>query len=565
MHFRRRVVVACVAGWVFLSRIPAQAASSQDVTVLLFRTEAVQHVQIKSQAAVRLCARCAPQHGLMLLDLQAQNGAMQDASGKVLREVRVDGLAEVTTGGGHRAIAAGHWLFSAEQSGLRVSVTIPRERYVEAVLAGETSPQEPVESLKAMAVVARSFAAAAAPRHEHGALCDTTHCQMLRLERVPDAIREAVWNTSGETLWWKSKRVPGYFSQHCGGFTEDAAMAWGGPALPWLNAHADAWCARVSSQWRVSLTEAEVRRALAGEGFAMHGPIREVSVIARDRSGRARQLRIVDAASARTIPAANFRFALNRSFGWNQLRSERYQVRQVGDHIVFEGNAHGHGVGLCQAGAAEMARAGKSYHEVLGGYFPTTETRVSQSDRGWIVVPENGFTLRTTARDAELESTAARAFTEARTRWGTAVCKAISVTIFPSTELFRQATGQSGWNLARTQSTRIAMQPIAVLRTHGTLEGTLRHEFLHSFVEAKASPTAPLWLREGLVKALNGESCFANSVPSAEWINATLRNANNSREDKRAHMAACAMVKRLIAERGMDSVRALLENREQPL
>ncbi len=557
-----RLLLACV---VTLCTSPlfgmAPDKSDGDVTVLLFRTEAVQQIQVHSRnAAFRVCSSCAEQRGPVSLDLHVRGRSMLDGANKLLSFIELRGEAEVLTAGGHRAEAAGKWTIDVDHDRMRIRVVITRERYVESVLAAEAGANDPTESLKALAVTARSFAAAASQRHEGAALCDTTHCQAMRLEPVPQPLQDAVWTTSGETLWFGNRQVPAYFSEHCGGFTEDASSAWGGQHLPWLTAHLDAWCARMPSQWHASPSEEEVRHALLSEGFPIAKPIEEIVAVSRDRSGRVQQVRLQAAGVTRTLSAASFRFALNRSLGWNQLRSDRYQVRRIGDRIVFEGSGFGHGVGLCQAGSAAMAHAGKSYREILQAYFPKAVVRVRAQDAGWLNLPASGFLLRTTTHDAALQSIAVSAFADARSRWGAPLKTQPTLTIFPSTELFRQATGRPGWELAVTQGNRVATQPTEVLHTHGGAGPVFRHEFLHSFVETEASPSAPLWLREGLVAVLNGETCFAQAAQSATLTDNDLRGADSLQQSQHAHAAACALTKQVIAEHGLSAAKAMLHH-----
>lgn len=537
------------------------ADKAGNVNVLLFQTEVVKQLQLRSaNAALRLCSGCADRRGPVALKLRVQGDEIVNDTGQVVRAVELDGQAELTTPGSHSATGAGRWKVRAEDGQLRVSVEISRERYVEAVLAAEASPTEPAESLKALAVTARSFAASTPERHPGGALCDSTHCQALRLRVVSAAIRDAVWSTSGETLWFAGRRVPAYFSQHCGGFTEGAAEAWGAGPFPWLTSHTDPWCARVPSQWRASLSEADVRRALADEGYKLRGEITGFAIIDRDRSGRVRQIRVTAGEPSFTVPAATLRFAVDRALGWNQVRSDRYQVQRIGDRIVFSGSGFGHGVGLCQAGAAQMAMAGKSYRDILRTYFPSTTVRVSSSDTGWTSTLVHGMQLRATTQDSRLERDAARAFDEARSRWGAPVTIKPTLTVYPSTEAFRQATGQPGWEVASTRGDQIAAQPTMVLLAHGGVVPVLRHEFLHSFVEAQSSAFTPLWLREGLVAALNGDNCAAVPRLSAAKIDAALQGKGSLVEAQQAHAAACSLVRQTITQRGLSATRAMLKS-----
>lgn len=557
--------VLCCALLLFESLLQAAATSrsGDDVVVLLFRTESVQQLHIESKgAALQLCSTCAPQKGNVSMDLRRQGSAMLDGANHVLRTVSVQGSATVETAGHHRAQVAGRWLIDVNGDRLRVRVQISRERYVEAVLASEAEPNEPTESLRALAIIARSFAAAAANRHEAGSLCDTTHCQALRLEPVRQAMHDAVWSTSGETLWYGNRQVPAYFSQHCGGYTGSASAAWGGAPAPWLSAHADAWCSRVPSQWHAALPERDVRRAMQDEGMAVPGEILQVVPLARDSSGRVQQLRLRFAGSTQTVQAATLRFAVDRSLGWNQIRSDRYQVQRVGDRLVFQGSGYGHGVGLCQAGAAAMARAGRSYREILDAYFPGTKVGVLAGDSGWTDVPADGVTLRTTNPNSTLKADVAFAAADARARWGRPVKEAPTVTLFPTTEAFRQATGMPGWTLAVTQGSSIAVQPLDVVTRNGGARLLLRHELLHNLIEAEASPAAPLWLREGWVAVLNGEPCGeASAQVAADQVDAALSTAASLKESQQAHRAACVLTQRLLHEQGQEAAYQLLKRR----
>ena len=47
-----------------------------------------------------------------------------------------------------------------------------------------------------------------------------------------------------------------------------------------------------------------------------------------------------------------------------------YDIRNSSDYVLFSGRGAGHGVGLCQDGAEEMGREGKSYREILSFYYP---------------------------------------------------------------------------------------------------------------------------------------------------------------------------------------------------
>ena len=101
------------------------------------------------------------------------------------------------------AMARGRWTIAWRRNGLRVLLSMPSENYVAAALNGEAAPDEPMASLKAMAISIRTFALVNEDRHHAEAfgLCDSTHCQALRLGQARPEVEMAVRETAGETLW----------------------------------------------------------------------------------------------------------------------------------------------------------------------------------------------------------------------------------------------------------------------------------------------------------------------------------------------------------------------------
>lgn len=103
---------------------------------------------------------------------------------------------------------------------LEAVVSIDREIAVASVVAAEMAPGTPFEALKAQAVAARSYYAAAGPRHDNFDFCDTTHCQFLRAWPNPasPAFR-AAQETHGITLEYAGRPLASLYSASCGGQT----------------------------------------------------------------------------------------------------------------------------------------------------------------------------------------------------------------------------------------------------------------------------------------------------------------------------------------------------------
>jgi stage II sporulation protein D len=74
--------------------------------------------------------------------------------------------------------------------------------------------------------------------------------------------------------------------------------------------------------------------------------------------------------------ANDFRLVVNRGVDGNPLKSTWFDARRSGNRYVFDGRGFGHGVGLSQWGAHEMAKRGKSYRDILTFYY--TDVRIEQ-------------------------------------------------------------------------------------------------------------------------------------------------------------------------------------------
>ncbi len=534
--------------------------SARDLTVRLFSTQPVMSASVDAKnATMKLCSTC--EEALVPPQLQIRTtagGALKMHVGaRSTSHMMFAGELRMTTADGRSASGAGKWVVKRGSDGLHILLTVPSEQYVMAVLQSEAGVNDGSEALKALAVVARSFALTHPGRHGAEGLCDSTHCQALRMAPVPQRIRDAVQATAGETLWFGRKQVDGYFTQNCGGQTEDASELWGGEREPWLRSHADPYCQRDPSQWHASVSREELLRSLDQEGFRAPGDFDAVRITARDSSGRAAKLEVSGHGQTLVLSAAALRFAMNRELGWNRIRSDWYSMRMTGNSIIFDGRGYGHGVGLCQAGAAEMAREEKGYREILAFYFPGAQVRIGSGDEGWRTQEEHGWTLRSTGIHAEAAQAGDVAWIAAKARWGSPEAVHPVVTTAPDTELFRQLTNEPGWALAATSGERVTLQPIPIVKAHGSVETLMLHEFLHTLVEAESEFSTPLWLREGLVEVLAGEKSGSSSMTSNQ-VEQALQRARSLTEAQQAHRAAAALVRKLVSKYGLQIVRGWL-------
>ena len=557
----RRGIVVLLA----ISSVPALAMDpgGRDVTVALFSTRSLHAVTVSPLSAAAWTARCAS------CAHEPMTGPMHFAG---VADIFAGGTLRVTDdASGEARMATGLWhLRAVAGQAIDIVLTMPSERYVAAVLNAETSSIEPRESLRAMAILARTYALngryySAAPGHLRADLCDSTQCQVMRLTVPTQAMEDAVFDTAGETLWFGGRRAEVFFSQHCGGMTEDVNAAWPGQgSLPYLRSHSDFYCLkRGSAAWHADVPLPRLEELAHAEGWRLPTGIVTANVSARSPSNRALRV-IFRGANGETavVSASALRFGIGRALGWDEVRSDAFDVAVRNGALVFDGRGHGHGVGLCQTGAAEMAAEGKSSREILAFYFPGTEVEIVPGDHGWTESHAGGIAVRATSVvSAQLLGDVEQAWAEAQKRFPLRQAVSPEVVFAPTTEIFRQMTAQPGWALASTRGSVIVLQPESILRANGRdAQSTLLHEMLHVAVEQECTERTPLWLREGLVEALAVSDQETVSTASLNVIDRGLRSAGSLPEAERAHRMAGDRVRLLIARYGVSVVRGWLKS-----
>lgn len=216
---------------------------------------------------------------------------------------------------------------TARDGKLIAVVRLEVENAVAAVVAAEM-PDGPVQAQYAQAVAARSYYLAQKGRHAEADFCDSTHCQFLTV--ATDASRDAALHTRGQVLRYRNEPMAAMYFRSCGGRTKRAEdVKLSGAAYPFDAVECRA-CLREPYTW-----ESSVPAALFREGHS-----------------------------------EALRLELTRRFGWNRMPSNDYKVEQRGEIVVLHGKGRGHGVGMCQRGAAGMAAAGESYRAILAHYYP---------------------------------------------------------------------------------------------------------------------------------------------------------------------------------------------------
>ena len=127
--------------------------------------------------------------------------------------------------------------------------------------------------------------------------------------------------------------------------------------------------------------------------------------------------------------------------------------------------------------------------------------------------------------------------------------------MFPTLDAYRNSTGQPGWIAAFTRGRIISLQPLAVLKEKSILESTLRHEFAHLLIEARAHAGTPLWFREGLTLYFAGPGKNFGPVQMTEAeMERAFQNPGDRKSLERAYAAARTKVERMVRESGRETV-----------
>jgi stage II sporulation protein D len=336
-----------------------------------------------------------------------------------------------------RQVFRGAFRLVKREGGLTVINDVSLEEYVTSVISSEMSASCPLELLKAHAVISRSWLwfpkanpapAAKAPSpppdshailrwygreaHPDFDVCADDHCQRYQgiTKAFSPAAAEAVRATAGKFLRYNGAICDARFSKCCGGITERYATAWEDEEIPylesvydgppqsgsytpetWIRSNPPAYCNTHDSdllsrvlpgfdqetrdfyRWQVAYTPEELAdliRSRLGVGL---GPIRDLQAIARGPSGRIYRLKVV---GERDYIVIGKELEIRRALSRSHLYSSAFVVDKESGRFVLRGAGWGHGVGLCQIGAAVMANAGKTYPEILQHYYGGTTVGV---------------------------------------------------------------------------------------------------------------------------------------------------------------------------------------------
>jgi len=258
-------------------------------------------------------------------------------------------------------------------AGLSVINEVDLEEYVKGVVPSEMSAGWHPEALKVQAVATRTYALH--QRLMNGSreydVVATVQDQVYRgRERRDRRVEQAVDGTRGLVLTFQNLPIFAAFSSTAAGQTEDAANVWA-KDLPYLKGVDCPFDGKSPYyEWRIQLKINEVKQILRRQGIVV-GDISGIGVFSRSRAGRVTRLEIQHSEGKLIVRAEELR----RMVGYSVIPSTQFDLKFEGHQLLMFGRGAGHGVGLCQWGAKELAERGYSHRSILQYYFPGTEMK----------------------------------------------------------------------------------------------------------------------------------------------------------------------------------------------
>lgn len=308
----------------------------------------------------------------------------------------------------------------AKEGKLHAINIIPIEEYLKSVISSEMSAMNNLELLKAHTIISRSWvlrqvinSSQKVPLehpekdsnteitdsveriikfwdqedHKYYDVCADDHCQRYQgiTRQVSPLVEQAVNETRGEVLKDKDGNVcDARFSKCCGGKSELFSTCWQDIDYDYLQSVDDEFCNTSDSavlklvlndydqktidfhDWTVTYSQSEISSLFEKKTQLGVGIIQDIIPLKRGASGRISLLRVVG--SLKTVEIGK-ELMIRKAFSESHLYSSAFEVIKEGDSFTLKGCGWGHGVGLCQIGAACMSVKGYDYKQILSHYY----------------------------------------------------------------------------------------------------------------------------------------------------------------------------------------------------
>lgn len=268
----------------------------------------------------------------------------------------------------------GEFAIQPKDQKIQVINSLPLEEYVAGVVEAEGGANKPLEYYKVQAILSRTYALRNHDRHPDCDVCDGTHCQVYHgISKKDLDIFTAVKQTEKLVIVDSTAQlITAFFHSNCGGQTLSANDVWR-ENLPYCVGKKDPYCSGMSnSTWEKKISSSEWTTYLKTKNIFVTDTDDCISG-SMNCSANKRPLYYVH--NQTSIATKDMRTDL-------KLKSAYFHIEEFDHEIILHGRGFGHGVGLCQEGAMNMARKGKSADEIIHFYY--TGVHIVPFDKQWL-------------------------------------------------------------------------------------------------------------------------------------------------------------------------------------
>ena len=296
------------------------------------------------------------------------------------------------------------------------------EDYLSSVITSEMSATSSLELLKAHAVISRSWVLRPIispstctdkpdlsdpdrhvvwyerDAHEGFDVCADDHCQRYQgiTRSFSPQVKQAIDATRGQILVYGGEICDARFGKCCGGMTNTYRHCWDNKDLPYLQHVDDPYCSQATPQvldqvlndydrettdfleWTVEYSQQEMQEMVSENLRTDLGQITDLQDVERSQSGHLSKLRIVGTQKEFTIGKE---LEIRRTLSRSHLKSSAFRVERldivdgIPQRFRLCGRGWGHGVGMCQIGAAVMGEQGHKFQSILHHYYKDAEIK----------------------------------------------------------------------------------------------------------------------------------------------------------------------------------------------
>ncbi|ACV62004.1 SpoIID/LytB domain protein [Desulfofarcimen acetoxidans DSM 771] len=270
--------------------------------------------------------------------------------------------------------------------GLTIINELPLESYLCGVVPSEMPAGWPTEALKAQAVAARCYVLGRLGSNAEQDF-DVTNDQYSQAycgyEAENEATNKAVEETAGIIVAYKNKPIDAFYHSSSGGFTENCEDVWT-YQVPYIKGKPDPYDKNTSHyDWQVKFTQNELLQLLDKQCIKDWREISDLEIVCSTSSGkRAQKIRLTgldlnDQPVVKEISNAdNVRMIFGLKSAFFEMTKE-FDTEKKLCQVSFAGNGWGHGLGMSQNGAAEMARQGYTFKDILQYYYTGIEIKTN--------------------------------------------------------------------------------------------------------------------------------------------------------------------------------------------